>query len=73
MDKTNKAALVGIIVGVILAALLLVAIVVLVVMVMTARKKRATQGTYSPSRQEMAGSRVEMGNMMKPPPEERLI
>ncbi|XP_076313975.1 cell polarity complex component crumbs [Tachypleus tridentatus] len=37
------------------------------------RKKRATRGTYSPSRQEMCGSRVEMNQVMKPPPEERLI
>ncbi|XP_014677224.1 PREDICTED: protein crumbs-like [Priapulus caudatus] len=72
-ELVNTARLVGIIVGVILAALLLIGIVVLVVMVMTARKKRATQGTYSPSRQEMSGSRVEMGSIMKPPPEERLI
>ncbi|GIY95856.1 protein crumbs [Caerostris extrusa] len=38
-----------------------------------AKKKRATRGTYSPSRQEMFGSRVEMNHVMKPPPEERLI
>ena len=38
-----------------------------------ARSKRATRGTYSPSRQEMSGSRVEMGMHLKPPPEERLI
>ena len=41
--------------------------------IMHARKERAMHGTYSPSRQEMSGSRVEMGNVMKPPPEERLI
>nr|XP_014347815.1 PREDICTED: protein crumbs homolog 1 [Latimeria chalumnae] len=38
-----------------------------------AMNKRATQGTYSPSRQEKEGSRVEMWNMVQPPPMERLI
>jgi len=37
------------------------------------RKNRATRGTYSPSQQEFYNPRVEMGAMMKPPPEERLI
>ena len=46
---------------------------VIIVVVMMARNKRATRGTYSPSRQEMYGSRVEMGNVLKQPPEERLI
>uniref|UniRef100_A0A4X2K408 Crumbs cell polarity complex component 1 n=1 Tax=Vombatus ursinus TaxID=29139 RepID=A0A4X2K408_VOMUR len=38
-----------------------------------ASNKRANQGTYSPSRQEKEGSRVEMWNMVQPPPMERLI
>lgn len=38
-----------------------------------AKRKRATRGTYSPSRQEIYGSRVEMAHVIKPPPEERLI
>lgn len=44
-----------------------------IVFLRIAKKKRATRGTYSPSRQEMFGSRVEMNHVMKPPPEERLI
>jgi len=43
------------------------------VLFMMARKKRATRGTYSPSAQEFSNPRVEMDNVMKPPPEERLI
>ncbi|XP_078500152.1 protein crumbs homolog 1 [Lissotriton helveticus] len=39
----------------------------------TAASMRANQGTYSPSRQEKEGSRVEMWNMVQPPPVERLI
>ena len=57
----------------IVAALLLIALIGSVVFVMMARNKRATRGTYSPSRQEMFSPRVEMGQVMKPPPEERLI
>lgn len=57
----------------IVAALLLIALVGVIIFVMMARNKRATRGTYSPSRQEMFSPRVEMGQVMKPPPEERLI
>ncbi|GAB6032299.1 hypothetical protein CHUAL_010938 [Chamberlinius hualienensis] len=63
----------GIVVGSVIAATILIIIVALAVFLTMAKKKRATRGTYSPSRQEMFGSRVEMGNVMKPPPEERLI
>ncbi|XP_017558317.2 protein crumbs homolog 2b [Pygocentrus nattereri] len=51
----------------------LLAVVGLVCMVLTARKKRQSEGTYSPSQQEVAGARLEMGNVLKVPPEERLI
>lgn len=47
--------------------------VAVIVFLCIARKKRATHGTYSPSRQEMAGSRVDMRSALKLPPEERLI
>ncbi|KAK2721506.1 protein crumbs-like [Artemia franciscana] len=53
--------------------LLLIIIASVTTFVMMARKKRATRGTYSPSRQEMFSPRLEMGNVMKLPPEERLI
>ena len=42
-------------------------------MVLTARKKRQSEGAYSPSVQELAGARLEMDSMLKVPPEERLI
>lgn len=41
--------------------------------VIAMKKRRATQGTYSPSRQEKDGARVEMWNVIKMPPTERLI
>ncbi|XP_016384247.1 protein crumbs homolog 2-like [Sinocyclocheilus rhinocerous] len=45
----------------------------LIFMLMTARRKRQSEGTYSPSHQEIAGARLEMDSMLKVPPEERLI
>ncbi|XP_023794148.1 protein crumbs homolog 2 isoform X3 [Cyanistes caeruleus] len=52
------------------AALLLA---VLVATAIAMKRRRATQGTYSPSRQEKDGARVEMWNVIKMPPTERLI
>lgn len=63
----------AIIVGCVVGLMLIIAVVGLTVFLMMAKKKRQTRGTYSPSRQEFYSPRVEMGNMMKPPPEERLI
>uniref|UniRef100_A0A3Q1J038 Uncharacterized protein n=1 Tax=Anabas testudineus TaxID=64144 RepID=A0A3Q1J038_ANATE len=51
---------------------LLVLILTSVGLVM-ALNRRATYGTYSPSRQEKEGSRVEMWSITQPPPMERLI
>uniref|UniRef100_A0A3Q3T0A3 Crumbs cell polarity complex component 2 n=1 Tax=Mastacembelus armatus TaxID=205130 RepID=A0A3Q3T0A3_9TELE len=48
-------------------------IISLTFMVLTARKKRQSEGAYSPSAQEVAGARLEMDSMLKVPPEERLI
>ncbi|KAF2366724.1 EGF-like calcium-binding domain [Trinorchestia longiramus] len=69
LSQTALAILIGALVGV----MVLCAVVGLVVFLMMAKKKRATRGTYSPSRQEFYSPRVEMDAMMKPPPEERLI
>ncbi|TKS78021.1 Protein crumbs -like protein 1 [Collichthys lucidus] len=51
----------------------LLAILVVFFLILTARKKRQSEGTYSPSSQEVAGARLEMGSVLKVPPEERLI
>ncbi|CAL8253571.1 unnamed protein product [Boreogadus saida] len=51
----------------------LLAILATFFLVLTARKKRQSEGTYSPSSQEVAGARLEMGSVLKVPPEERLI
>ncbi|XP_061459939.1 protein crumbs homolog 2 [Rhineura floridana] len=52
---------------------LMLLIIILVLMILTARKRRQSEGTYSPSRQEVAGARLEMDSVLKVPPEERLI
>ncbi|KAM5331107.1 protein crumbs homolog 2 isoform 2-T3 [Glossophaga mutica] len=41
--------------------------------ILAARKRRQSEGTYSPSQQEVAGARLEMDSVLKVPPEERLI
>ncbi|XP_039362428.1 protein crumbs homolog 2 isoform X5 [Mauremys reevesii] len=52
---------------------LLLLIIGLIFMILTARKRRQSEGTYSPSQQEVAGARLEMDCVLKVPPEERLI
>ena len=57
----------------------LASVVLLLVLILTsvalavALNRRATHGTYSPSRQEKEGSRVEMWSITQPPQMERLI
>lgn len=57
----------------IVIAILIIGGIFLVVFLMMARKKRATRGTYSPSAQEYCNPRLEMDNVLKVPPQERLI
>lgn len=64
---------IAIIVIPIIVVLLLVCAGLLVTFLVMARNKRATRGTYSPSAQEYCNPRLEMDNVLKPPPEERLI
>ena len=74
VEKASSSAMdIAIIVAPIVGVCVLIAVVALSVFVTMARKKRATRGTYSPSQQEYCNPRVEMDNVMKPPPEERLI
>jgi len=45
----------------------------IIIFVKIAQKRRASEGTYHPSQQEMTGQRIDLGEDIKPPPEERLI
>uniref|UniRef100_A0AAV2KU12 Uncharacterized protein n=1 Tax=Knipowitschia caucasica TaxID=637954 RepID=A0AAV2KU12_KNICA len=56
-----------------LSVVLLLLLVFTSVVLVVALNRRATRGTYSPSRQEKDGSRVEMWSITQPPPTERLI
>ncbi|XP_041064320.1 protein crumbs homolog 3-like isoform X1 [Carcharodon carcharias] len=68
-NKVNIAAIVApcVIGGVIVLA------IILTFLILKLREKRQTEGNYSPSNQEQTGSRLEMNNTLKLPPEERLI
>uniref|UniRef100_A0A8C7Y9B4 Crumbs cell polarity complex component 1 n=1 Tax=Oryzias sinensis TaxID=183150 RepID=A0A8C7Y9B4_9TELE len=55
------------------SVILLLVLGVTSVGLMMALNRRATHGTYSPSRQEKDGSRLEMWSISQPPPMERLI
>ncbi|XP_005082151.1 protein crumbs homolog 2 isoform X1 [Mesocricetus auratus] len=55
------------------ACLLLLLLLGLLSGILAARKRRQSEGTYSPSQQEVAGARLEMDSVLKVPPEERLI
>ncbi|KAG5272096.1 hypothetical protein AALO_G00161610 [Alosa alosa] len=51
----------------------LILVIGLIFILLTARRKRQSEGAYNPSQQEVAGARLEMDSMLKLPPEERLI
>ncbi|XP_075944769.1 protein crumbs homolog 1 [Anarhichas minor] len=55
------------------SVVLLLVLILASVSLVVALNRRATHGTYSPSRQEKEGSRVEMWSITQPPPMERLI
>lgn len=64
---------IAIIVVPIIIVLLAICGIIFATFFVMARNKRATRGTYSPSAQEYCNPRLEMDNVLKPPPEERLI
>lgn len=73
LKSSTSAGDIAIIVIPIVVGLLAICGVVLATFLVMARNKRATRGTYSPSAQEYCNPRLEMDNVLKPPPEERLI
>ena len=50
---------------------IVVLLVISLFVLRSVKRARATRGTYSPSTQEMYGNSA--GEILKPPPEERLI
>ncbi|XP_035504606.2 protein crumbs homolog 1 isoform X2 [Scophthalmus maximus] len=74
MDLTSEGLTSDLLLSIGLASVvLLLAFVLSSVGLVVALNRRATRGTYSPSRQEKEGSRVEMWSITQPPPVERLI
>ncbi|XP_065321637.1 protein crumbs-like isoform X2 [Gordionus sp. m RMFG-2023] len=72
-NRRSRKVAASLIAGPIAAILLFIGLVALIAFILTAKKKRATRGAYSPSKQEVTSSRVELDHVLKPPPEERLI
>ena len=56
-----------------LGGLLFIVIVGFLVFLCMARKKRRSEGKYKPATQELTSPRLQLDNIIKPPPEERLI
>ena len=50
-----------------------IALVGLLVFLVMARRKRRGEGHYRPAKQEATSPRLQLDNMLKIPPEERLI
>lgn len=68
-QRTANSDQTDIIIGVAVACILLILLVIIIVIY----KKRSANGTYSPSKQELDGGRVELNSVLKPPNLERLI
>jgi hypothetical protein len=61
------------IVGPAAVGLVVILLIGLAALLSVARKKRSLHGTYSPQKQEFNAPRLELANMSKIPPVERLI
>ncbi|XP_044134683.1 protein crumbs homolog 3 [Bufo gargarizans] len=68
---TESERLAAIIVPSVVGGIILIGIIAF--FVVKVKEKRQTEGTYRPSSEEQAGSRVETNAALKLPPEERLI
>ena len=63
----------ALIVGPIVGGMAFIALVGLFVFLVMARRKRRGEGHYRPAKQELTSPRLQLDNMLKIPPEERLI
>ena len=69
-SQTEELAL---IVGPIVGGMAFIALVGLAIFFVMARRKRKGEGHYRPAKQELPPPRLQLDNMLKIPPEERLI
>jgi hypothetical protein len=63
----------ALIIGPVVGGMLFIAIVGAFVFLVMARRRRRSEGKYKPATQEQTSPRLQLDNMIKPPPEERLI
>jgi len=71
--KSSQPAEVALIVGPIVGGMAFIALIGLLVFLVMARRKRKGEGHYRPAKQELTSPRLQLDNMLKIPPEERLI
>jgi len=73
IKSSRRAGDVALIVGPVVGGMLFIAIVGTLVFLIMARRKRRSEGKYKPASQELTSPRLQLDNLIKPPPEERLI
>lgn len=71
--KSSSSEELALIVGPIVGGMAFIALVGLIVFLVMARRKRRGEGHYRPAKQELTSPRLQLDNMLKIPPEERLI
>lgn len=71
--KSSQTEELALIVGPIVGGMAFIALVGLFVFLVMARRKRKGEGHYRPAKQELTSPRLQLDNMLKIPPEERLI
>jgi len=71
--KSSSSEELALIVGPIVGGMAFIALVGLLVFLVMARRKRKGEGHYRPAKQELTSPRLQLDNMLKIPPEERLI
>lgn len=73
IKSSHRVGDVALIVGPVVGGMLFIAIVGVLVFLIMARRKRRSEGKYKPASQELTSPRLQLDNIIKPPPEERLI
>ena len=73
MQSARRTGDIALIVGPVVGGMLFIAIVGVLVFLIMARRRRKSEGKYKPASQELTSPRLQLDNIIKPPPEERLI
>ncbi|XP_071747876.1 protein crumbs isoform X2 [Lepeophtheirus salmonis] len=73
LKSTEKVGDILMIVGPIIGGILFITVMGILIFLVMARRKRRSEGKYKPANQELTSPRLQLDNIIKPPPEERLI